>query len=186
MKVSVILPTKDRGPAIAETIESLLALDFPVAEHEIVIVDNLSSPENQKQLQGLASEHSDRIKYVREEKLGLCNARNCGIHNSEGEFLVFLDDDAIVPRYWLSNIIAPFADPEVFATGGKVIAKYTTPPPIGSINAWECISATLIMAKRQLSFITMNIPVALIWHFGALPLTKSGCFWIVSIARANH
>ena len=129
VKVSVILPTKDRGPAIAETIESLLALDFPVAEHEIVIVDNLSSPENQKQLQGLASEHSDRIRYVHEEKLGLCNARNCGIHNSEGEFLVFLDDDAIVPRYWLTHIIAPFADPEVFATGGKVIAKYTTPPP---------------------------------------------------------
>jgi GT2 family glycosyltransferase len=129
VKVSVILPTKDRGPAIAETIESLLALDFPAAQHEIVIVDNLSNSENQKQLRGLASEHSDRIRYVREEKLGLCNARNCGIHNSEGEFLVFLDDDAIVPWYWLTRIIAPFADPEVFATGGKVIAKYTTPPP---------------------------------------------------------
>jgi glycosyltransferase involved in cell wall biosynthesis len=53
VKVSVILPTKDRGPAIAETIESLLALDFPGHDHEIVIVDNLSSPENQTQLQGL-------------------------------------------------------------------------------------------------------------------------------------
>lgn len=130
VKASVILPTKDRGIAISETIDSLLNLDFPHAEHEILIVDNLSSPENQQHLQSFEAAYPDRIRYVREPKLGLCNARNCGIDNSNGEILVFLDDDAIVPNYWLKNIVEPFANhPNVYAVGGKVIAKFTSPPP---------------------------------------------------------
>jgi GT2 family glycosyltransferase len=130
VKASVILPTKDRGPAIAETVESLVKLDFPASEHEIVLVDNLSSPENQKHLQDFEAAYPDRVRYVREEKLGLNNARNCGIRHSQGEILVFLDDDATVPSYWLTNIVKAFADdPQVFAVGSKVIARFTTPPP---------------------------------------------------------
>jgi GT2 family glycosyltransferase len=130
VKVSVILPTKDRGPAIAETIDSLIALDFPQNECEILIVDNLSNPENQAHLRSLQTNYPDRIRYEREEKLGLCNARNCGIDRSQGEILVFLDDDAIVPTYWLRNIVKYFdADANVYALGGKVIAKYTSPAP---------------------------------------------------------
>jgi len=130
VKVSVILPTKDRGAAISETIASLLALDFAQDQHEILIVDNLSSPENQRHLQSFQADYVDRIRYVRETKLGLCNARNCGINNSRGEVLVFLDDDAIVPTYWLKNIVQHFSDhPNAYALGGKVIAKFTSPPP---------------------------------------------------------
>ncbi len=130
MKVSVILPTKDRGPAIAETIESLIALNFPPDDWEILIVDNLSNPENQKHLRSFQASYPDLIRYEREEKLGLCNARNCGIDRSQGEILVFLDDDAIVPKHWLQNIVKYFdADVNVYALGGKVIAKYTSPAP---------------------------------------------------------
>lgn len=129
MKVSVILPTKDRGPAISETIDSLLNLDFPISDREIVIVDNLSNPENQQHLKSFADRFPEQIKYVREEKLGLCNARNCGIEHSSGELIVFLDDDAVVPNYWLTNLIKPFDNPKVYAAGGKVIAKFTSPPP---------------------------------------------------------
>ncbi len=36
----------------------------------------------------------------------------------------------VVPTYWLKNLIKPFAsDPKVFAVGGKVIAKFVSPPP---------------------------------------------------------
>jgi glucosyl-dolichyl phosphate glucuronosyltransferase len=67
VKASVILPTKDRGPAIAETIESLIALDFPQDQWEILIVDNLSNPENQKQLQIFQASYPDRIRsYIRQ------------------------------------------------------------------------------------------------------------------------
>ncbi len=130
MKISVILPTHDRGPAISKTIESLMKLDFHPEDYEIVIVDNLSSFENQRLLQDIQIRFPDRVKYIQEDKIGLSNARNCGIENSSGEIVAFLDDDAVVPTHWLKNLIKPFASgSNVFAVGGKVIAKFVSPPP---------------------------------------------------------
>jgi len=130
MRASVLLPTKDRGPAIEATIRSLLDQEFPADEYEIVVVDNRSTAENQTQLQGFAREFPDRIRYLREEKLGLNNARNCGIHGSTGDIVVFLDDDAVPQRHWLTNIVRAFdADPEVYALGSKIIARFTTAAP---------------------------------------------------------
>jgi glucosyl-dolichyl phosphate glucuronosyltransferase len=130
LKASVILATKDRGPAIADTLEALLQLDFPATEHEIILVDNCSSPDNRALLQAFVTAHPDRTRYVSEPSLGLNNARNCGIRHSHGDVLAFVDDDAIVPPHWLNNIVRIFdTNPEVYALGGKVIAKFTTPPP---------------------------------------------------------
>lgn len=130
MKASVILPTKDRGVLIEKTINSLLSLDFPIADFEILLIDNLSSPDNQLHLQSLQAKYPEQIRYIRENKLGLNNARNCGIANAQGEILVFLDDDALVPSYWLTNILKYFAqDAQVYALGSKVIAQFTSPAP---------------------------------------------------------
>jgi glycosyltransferase involved in cell wall biosynthesis len=130
VKASVILPTKDRGALIDQTIDSLLQLDFDPSEFEILLVDNCSSPENQQYLQKIQSTYSDQIRYVHEPKLGLSNARNCGIANAKGEILLFLDDDALVPSYWLANIVKYFdQEAQVYALGSKVIAKFTSPAP---------------------------------------------------------
>ena len=130
MKASVILATKDRGPAIGDTLDALLHLDFPAAEHEILLVDNCSSPHNRAHLQAFVTAHPDRTRYLREQKLGLSNARNCGIRHSRGNIIAFLDDDAIAPPHWLTNIVKAFnADAQVYAVGGKVVAKFTTSPP---------------------------------------------------------
>lgn len=129
MKASIVLATKDRGPVIKETIDSLVRLDFPASEFEIIIVDNLSNAENQKDLLNYQALFPAIIRYVREEKLGLSNARNCGVHNSSGEILAFIDDDAIAPEYWLKNLVKAFDDPKVFAVGSKVMPRFVTPPP---------------------------------------------------------
>lgn len=130
MKVSVIVPTKDRGPAISETLDSLLRLEFPAGEYEIVVVDNCSAVEYRRLLEEYQKSFGGRIRCVREEELGLSHARNCGIRNSTGDVIAFTDDDAVVPPYWLAHLVKPFHDdPGVFAVGGKVVARFTTPPP---------------------------------------------------------
>lgn len=130
MRASVILPTKDRGKLIEQTINSLLDLDLAPHEFEILLIDNCSKPANQADLKAIAAQHPDRLRYIYEPKLGLNNARNCGINQSKAEILVFLDDDAVVPTYWLTHILKYFdQDPQVYALGGKVIAQFTTPAP---------------------------------------------------------
>jgi glycosyltransferase involved in cell wall biosynthesis len=130
LKVSVIVATKDRGPMIDETISSLIDQNYPKSEYEVVIVDNRSAPENQKLLMDYYARYPETIRYFREENLGLSNARNCGIRNSVGDILVFIDDDAVAPRYWLKHIVNAFNDePGAYAVGGRVIARFTTEPP---------------------------------------------------------
>jgi glucosyl-dolichyl phosphate glucuronosyltransferase len=130
MKASIILATKDRGQLIEETISSLLIQDFPPNEYEILIVDNASDYENTKLLLNYPKNIPNKIRYVRENKIGLSNARNCGINNSKGDILFFIDDDAIAPVYWIRNIINAFYnEPRVYVVGGKVISRFTTPPP---------------------------------------------------------
>ena len=130
LNISVVVATKDRGPAIDETIDSLLGQDLPPYRYEIIVVDNRSTAENRRYLQKFCESDPDRLHYVREEKLGLSNARNCGIEASRFEIIAFIDDDAVAPPHWLTNILRPFeTEPTVFSVGSKVLARFSTPPP---------------------------------------------------------
>ncbi|MCA8977354.1 MAG: glycosyltransferase [Planctomycetes bacterium] len=128
MIVSVVLPTKDRGPEIDLTLDALLRQDH--RGFEVVIVDNLSCAEDAERLRARAAAAPQRLRYVREDRLGLNNARNRGIAASRGRILAFLDDDAIAPPSWVANIERAFAaHPAAWAIGSKVISRFTTPPP---------------------------------------------------------
>jgi len=69
-------------------------------------------------------------------KQGLSHARNAGIDHANGEILLFLDDDAIAEKKWLSNMIAAFDDPEVAAAGGPVKPLWETKRPVWLSDKW--------------------------------------------------
>lgn len=130
MRISVILPTKDRGPEIDLTLEALLAQDLPRPDYEVVIVDNASSQENARALQDWAARHPDVLRYVPEPEPGLNLARNAGIANARGDVLAFLDDDAIPAPHWLTELLRAFdAHPAAFAVGGRIVSKFTSAAP---------------------------------------------------------
>ncbi len=127
-RASVILPTKDRGPAIDATLDALLAQEFD--DYEVLIVDNCSSAENAAALRASAQRHQPKVRYVHEPRLGLDNARNAGIRAAHGAVLAFLDDDAIAPPHWLRTLVQAFADhPRAWALGGGIVSRFTTPAP---------------------------------------------------------
>lgn len=62
------------------------------------------------------------INFVRESKRsGISAARNLGISNSNGDIVIFLDDDAVVEKDWLENLVKPFEDERIAGVSGKVI-----------------------------------------------------------------
>lgn len=130
MRISVILPTKDRGPDVARTLTALLEQDLPASDYEVVVVDNASSDENAAALRAWCAQHPGVARYVSEPTPGLNRARNAGIANAAGEVLAFLDDDAVPSQDWLSALLDTFtAHPEAWAVGGRVVSEYTAPPP---------------------------------------------------------
>jgi cellulose synthase/poly-beta-1,6-N-acetylglucosamine synthase-like glycosyltransferase len=112
--VSVVVPVRDGESTIAACLDSILATDYPAARREILVVDNGSSD-------GTAALIRSRpVTYLREYRRGVSNARNRGIAESAGEILAFVDSDCVVEPQWLTELVRPFADPEIGSVAGDL------------------------------------------------------------------
>ena len=131
LEASAIVCTLDRGPAIVETVESLLGQQEPSGGggFEILLVDNASKPENARILTDLAASHRERVRYVREAEVGESAARNCAVREARGRIHAHIDDDAVAEPGWLRALCAPFADESVGGVGGFIGLRYDSRPP---------------------------------------------------------
>jgi glucosyl-dolichyl phosphate glucuronosyltransferase len=131
MDISVIIPTHNRAALLVQAVRSATALDYPPERYEIIVVDNASAdatPQVVQELQGEAM--GCQLRSVREERLGLHNARHAGAYAAQGDILVFTDDDATFAPGWLQAYGNAFeAYPEMVAAGGPVWPVWEIPCP---------------------------------------------------------
>ena len=96
-QVSIIVPCYNQAQYLPETLDSVLAQTYP--NWECVIVND-GSPDNTDEVAKRYRDKDHRIKYVCQENKGLATARNVGIANSTGEYILPMDaDDLIAPTY---------------------------------------------------------------------------------------
>ncbi len=112
--VSIVINTLNREKLLKNTLDSFQYLDYP--NFEVIVVNGPSSDGTAEMLQAW----SDRIKIVNCPEANLSMSRNIGIASASGQFVAFIDDDAIPESEWLTQAIAGFDNDEVAATGGKV------------------------------------------------------------------
>jgi len=60
---------------------------------------------------------------------GLSGARNTGVEAAAGEIVAFLDDDAAADEHWLEELVGPYQDERVVATGGYAEAAWEAGRP---------------------------------------------------------
>ena len=109
-KVSIIVPCYKQAEYLSETLDSVLAQTY--SNWECVIVND-GSPDNTEDIAKKYLGEDCRFKYVSQENKGLATARNVGIANSEGEFILPLDaDDLIEPTYLEKSIQHFTSSPE--------------------------------------------------------------------------
>jgi glycosyltransferase involved in cell wall biosynthesis len=91
MSVSVVIPCYNQGRFLGEAIASAAADENLVSE--IVVVDDGSSDETPA-----VATRDGSVRYLRQERRGLSEARNSGWRASSGDYVVFLDaDDRVLP-----------------------------------------------------------------------------------------
>jgi glycosyltransferase involved in cell wall biosynthesis len=115
---SVVIPTRNRGDLITETIESLLRLEG--VDFEVVVVDQ-STDERTAAAVAAAAKGDPRVRVLRTATVGSSAARNVGALDAAGQVVAYTDDDCLVEPDWLSALLREFAEQRVMAVYGRLL-----------------------------------------------------------------
>lgn len=104
MKISVIVPVYNRFENLRALI--LCLIKQKVKPYELIISDDGSSQKLEDFIGDLIQKANFKIKYVYQEDKGFRKTRalNNGVRESEGDVLVFCDQDLIFPEDYLEKI----------------------------------------------------------------------------------
>jgi glycosyltransferase involved in cell wall biosynthesis len=148
-QLSIIICTFNRAQAVLKVLEELDSqfLNQPSPKSsQIIVIDNNSSDstaEDIKNFQALKKSNIE-INYFLEPVQGSSSARNRGIESSQGELLVFLDDDINLCENWLTEILKISAQEKIsFVAGGRVKPLWASdlPPWLRLAPPFEIISS---------------------------------------------
>ncbi len=120
MKISVAICTWNRADLLRMTLRSFSQLDSNASgDWELVVVDNNSTDSTPFVCKEFSS--SLPIRIVSERQQGHSFSRNCAVANSTGDFILWTDDDVLVPANWIASYRAAMAlFPDVDFFGGPI------------------------------------------------------------------
>jgi len=123
--VTIVIPTRGRSDELVRCVKSVLEIDYP--NFEVIVVDNNDVAGGIDEL--LASVVSDeRLRILHEPRRGVSPARNRGIDEARGEIIAATDDDVVVSRHWLRELVRPLQDDTIDCVTGLVVAAgFQTP-----------------------------------------------------------
>jgi glycosyltransferase involved in cell wall biosynthesis len=94
MKISIIIPTYNRPEGLKLLLASISAQIEICNSIEIVVIDNSMNPlESVKDVCDLSGLKTSNLHLIHQPNPGVSNARNAGILQSKGKWLIFVDDD---------------------------------------------------------------------------------------------
>ena len=146
--VSLIIPTYNKPERLRITLASVLnlALDFPL---EVVIVNDGSSKDTVailKTFEKRARKHeyiTTKIYHI--TNTGRSSARNYGIRNSNGDLLIFTDDDLVLHQNFIKNHLKHHVEKNLVVHGqifSLPYLKFFKDPANGKlINNQKCLGA---------------------------------------------
>jgi glycosyltransferase involved in cell wall biosynthesis len=128
-RITVAIATRNRAAFLEKAIASVLPQLNP--GDELLIIDNASTDDTPR-LASKFAQADQRIRVFREEILGLSAGRNTAHRHARSDYVLFLDDDAIVKSGWVDayvQFIQSHPGEKIGAIAGACIPQYETPPP---------------------------------------------------------
>lgn len=128
--ISVAICTFNRADRLDLALNSIYNQSLKIEYFEVLVVDNASTDKTrlicQKYQELISSFH-----YIYEQTPGLSKARNTALESASGQYIAYLDDDAIPCECWLEVILETFktVKPTPVGVGGSIQPIWELPKP---------------------------------------------------------
>jgi len=122
MKISVVIPTYKPQDYLLACLKSLKNQTFDKSKFEIILVLNgEKNPYFDKINKTILEEFTEyNVNFIQTEIASVSNARNIGLENAKGDYIIFLDDDDLLSNNYLFDLF------EEKTTNGIVVSNVQT------------------------------------------------------------
>lgn len=120
--VSVIMPVYNTEKYIRESIESVLNQSY--SDLELIIVDDGSIDKSPDIIHQLAEKNKQIVSIKVNKNKGVANARNTGITEAKGEFIMCLDSDDVLMPDAVSCLVKALNSTQADMAIGNYIYRY--------------------------------------------------------------
>jgi glycosyltransferase involved in cell wall biosynthesis len=95
MKISVVVPTYNRRALLEKCLDALLDQSISQNNYEVIVVDDCSSDDTRDYLEE-RTQQTINLRFIRHSiNQGRVSTRNDGIRETQGEIVIFLDNDNV-------------------------------------------------------------------------------------------
>jgi glucosyl-dolichyl phosphate glucuronosyltransferase len=128
--ITIAVPTHNRSTLLQATLASIATLRLPAGiEAECIVVDNRSTDNTCGVVAGFARHSAVPTRYVFEGGAGSSFTRNRAVEEARGDFILFIDDDAVAEPDWAAEILAEIERRQLDVACGAVLPQWSTAPP---------------------------------------------------------
>jgi glycosyltransferase involved in cell wall biosynthesis len=203
--VSVIIPTYNRKASLLRLLDSLTDQTLPVANFEVIVVDDGGSDGSAEALQ---LQYPFAVHFLRQKNQGVTAARNYGSEFSKGDYLIFMDDDIELSSDALRALVQELlARPNTIILGSLILPDRLQAESVfaeneakrlqarsgaGIVPFTECMTGLLAVKKQDFLKLGMFQDPTGGWpnwddvDFGYRAHQAGFEFWRTDLAVANH
>lgn len=137
--ISIVVCCYNASKRISDTVYGLVNQSALKEKYEVIVVDNNSDDYGDlfKVIKKIDFGECN-FKIIREMNLGLSYARNRGVKESKGEYVYFIDDDAVPCAQLVDAYIKAITDNDPDVIGGNIVPFFEVKPPtILDSSVWE-------------------------------------------------
>lgn len=131
VKYSIVVCTYNGEKIIEECLQSLLSQNIPKDKYEVIVVNDGSTDNVEEVVRRFMRNHTNARLISCASHKGLSAARNLGWKEAKGDFVFYIDDDAVADEDWVTRVAGDYTD-DVAGVGG-----YSRPYSANKFSLYE-------------------------------------------------
>jgi len=144
-RISVLVPAYNEAKSIVNTLQALLAVDYPQTKKEIIVLNDGSTDSTASLVRAFARKHSNII-LIDKPNSGKADSLNVGVARATGEILAVVDADSYPTVDAFKNMVGHFTDSSVAAVTSRVLVKNRS----GLLERFQVLDYSIIAWTRKL------------------------------------